>query len=204
MTIRGLRSWWRQESRDMRAKQNGSAILGRFIRCWHFPVFPSALRTYSGSWRRRNVAALERSDNVADRSHAFAVLKRGYTRLSCRAGPRVQATLFPFPARTPGSALRSGFYRRPQRSQRTLRVYPYVPSLSCHPIRVHPRKNHILEHGDNFHLRRPDGFFSSFPLFLFRDSNFEIRISRRNFWFRFRRVSRLPTTRAASARALRA
>ena len=27
-----------------------------------------------------NVAALERSDNVADRSHAFAVLKRGYTR----------------------------------------------------------------------------------------------------------------------------
>jgi len=27
----------------------------------------------------RNVAALERSDNVADRDHAFAVLKRGYT-----------------------------------------------------------------------------------------------------------------------------
>ena len=27
-----------------------------------------------------NVAALERSDNVADRSHAFAVLKRGYPR----------------------------------------------------------------------------------------------------------------------------
>ena len=26
------------------------------------------------------VAALERSDNVADRSHAFAVLKRGHTR----------------------------------------------------------------------------------------------------------------------------
>jgi len=28
----------------------------------------------------RNVAALERSDNVADRGHAFALLKRGYTR----------------------------------------------------------------------------------------------------------------------------
>jgi len=27
----------------------------------------------------RNVAALEQSDNVADRGHAFAVLKRGYT-----------------------------------------------------------------------------------------------------------------------------
>jgi hypothetical protein len=27
-----------------------------------------------------NVAALERSDNVADRVHAFAGLKRGYTR----------------------------------------------------------------------------------------------------------------------------
>jgi hypothetical protein len=26
------------------------------------------------------VAALERSDNVADRDHAFAVLKRGYPR----------------------------------------------------------------------------------------------------------------------------
>jgi len=31
----------------------------------------------------RNVAALERSDNVADSGHAFAVLKRGYIR---RAG----------------------------------------------------------------------------------------------------------------------
>ena len=30
--------------------------------------------------RRRNVAAVERSDNVADRSHAFALLKRGYAR----------------------------------------------------------------------------------------------------------------------------
>ena len=29
---------------------------------------------------RRNVAALERSDNVADRDHAFAMLKRGYAR----------------------------------------------------------------------------------------------------------------------------
>ena len=28
----------------------------------------------------RNVAALEQSDNVADRGHAFATLKRGYTR----------------------------------------------------------------------------------------------------------------------------
>ena len=27
-----------------------------------------------------NVAALERSDNVADSGHAFAMLKRGYTR----------------------------------------------------------------------------------------------------------------------------
>ena len=27
-----------------------------------------------------NVAALERSDNVADRGHAFALLKRGYPR----------------------------------------------------------------------------------------------------------------------------
>jgi hypothetical protein len=31
-------------------------------------------------WRRLNVAALERSANVADRHHAFAVLKRGYPR----------------------------------------------------------------------------------------------------------------------------
>ena len=30
--------------------------------------------------RMRKVAALERSDNVADRGHAFAMLKRGYTR----------------------------------------------------------------------------------------------------------------------------
>jgi hypothetical protein len=32
------------------------------------------------------VAALERSDNVADRDHAFAVLKRGYLagRLQCQ------------------------------------------------------------------------------------------------------------------------
>jgi hypothetical protein len=29
--------------------------------------------------RRRNEAALERSDNVANLGHAFAVLKRGYT-----------------------------------------------------------------------------------------------------------------------------
>jgi len=29
-------------------------------------------------WRKLNVAALERSDNVADRDHAFAMLKRGY------------------------------------------------------------------------------------------------------------------------------
>ena len=32
------------------------------------------------NWSRRNVAALERSDNVADCSHAFAGLKRGYPR----------------------------------------------------------------------------------------------------------------------------
>jgi hypothetical protein len=33
----------------------------------------------------RNVAALERSDNVADRCHAFAGLKRGYTQNTVRA-----------------------------------------------------------------------------------------------------------------------
>jgi hypothetical protein len=48
------------------------------------------LRTDSDSQRKRKVAALERSDNVADRGHAFAVLKRGYTRRTvivqdCRA-----------------------------------------------------------------------------------------------------------------------
>ena len=36
----------------------------------------------------RNVAELERSDNVADRSHAFAVLKRGYTTVPARCCPR--------------------------------------------------------------------------------------------------------------------
>jgi len=29
--------------------------------------------------RKRSVAALERSDNVANRGHAFAALKRGYS-----------------------------------------------------------------------------------------------------------------------------
>ena len=37
-------------------------------------------RADSASWRRLKVAALERSDNVADSDHAFAVLKRSYTR----------------------------------------------------------------------------------------------------------------------------
>ena len=35
-----------------------------------------------------NVAALERSDNVAGRSHAFAALKRGYPRMGETPMPR--------------------------------------------------------------------------------------------------------------------
>jgi hypothetical protein len=45
-----------------------------------FRISDFEIRISSG--QRRNEAALERSDNVADRSHAFAVLKRGYGRCS--------------------------------------------------------------------------------------------------------------------------
>ena len=41
-----------------------------------------------------NVAALERSDNVANRGHAFAVLKRGYTRRQS-SGRKVRCTALP-------------------------------------------------------------------------------------------------------------
>jgi len=37
----------------------------------------------------QNVAALERSDNVAERGHAFAGLKRGYTRRNQSVGRTV-------------------------------------------------------------------------------------------------------------------
>ena len=58
--------------------------------------------TDSAAERRLNVAAaLARSDNAADRDHAFAVLKRGYTRrvvigskarcVPWRSGPQTRA-----------------------------------------------------------------------------------------------------------------
>ena len=54
---------------------------------WLWPTVGAALRRDGLSKSRRkaaptvfrNVAALERSDNVAESGHAFAVLKRGYT-----------------------------------------------------------------------------------------------------------------------------
>ena len=46
----------------------------------------------SAGCRRRNVAALERSDNVADRCHPFAMLKRGYAR---DRAPKVERVVRP-------------------------------------------------------------------------------------------------------------
>ena len=48
-----------------------------------------------------NVAALERSDNVADRGHAFAELKRGYPRPRPESGRKPEDTAGWKPAATP-------------------------------------------------------------------------------------------------------
>ena len=76
-----------------------------------------------------DVAALERSDNVADSSHAFAVLKRGYTRraiimlVAARAAQRgginqAEMAAARTPRRPPPSVPRhsSGAVRRPRSS----------------------------------------------------------------------------------------
>ena len=47
-----------------------------------FPATRSQRREVPFRCASWNVAALERSDNVADRDHAFAMLKRGYTQKS--------------------------------------------------------------------------------------------------------------------------
>jgi len=52
----------------------------------HWPGRCRSSARLGGTEGSRNVAALERSDNVADCSHAFAGLKRGYTVSRHRAG----------------------------------------------------------------------------------------------------------------------
>jgi hypothetical protein len=67
-------------SRDsVKASRREAALTVQSPKAWNFRATNPRVRR--GRRRRRlNVAALERSDNVADSDHAFAMLKRGYPR----------------------------------------------------------------------------------------------------------------------------
>ena len=64
--------WDRNAAKTALGNRNSSE--GMSSNTYHSPLGFAKLRVAAG-----DVAALERSDNVADRDHAFAVLKRGYT-----------------------------------------------------------------------------------------------------------------------------